>query len=141
MRKAGVRVRGATCQSTATLPMSRTADELLYDTEAALRLVDTALLELQGSASETFRPPLSRFDGAVDADGGSVLREKLSGASVDVAALLDALRACRAILEAHPQLLAVPPAAFHDDLHVAHGAHVGERISTDGDDVGEEADA
>lgn len=120
--------------------MPRTADELLYDTEAALRLVDTALLELQGSASEPFRLPLSRVGGEGDGGDGSGLRKQLAGASVDVAALLDALRACRAILEAHPQVLAVSPAALHDDLDIAHGAHVGERISTDGDDVGEEAD-
>jgi hypothetical protein len=32
--------------------MSRSADELLYDSEAALRLVDTALHELNGATAE-----------------------------------------------------------------------------------------
>ena len=35
--------------------MPRPADELLYDSEAALRLVDTALHELQGEAVEPDR--------------------------------------------------------------------------------------
>lgn len=36
----------------ATIVMPRPADELLYDSEAALRLVDTALHELRGEAVE-----------------------------------------------------------------------------------------
>lgn len=39
----------------ATIVMSRPADELLYDSEAALRLVDTALHELQGEAVDPDR--------------------------------------------------------------------------------------
>jgi len=35
-----------------TTHMSRSADELLYDSEAALRLVDTALHELNGATAE-----------------------------------------------------------------------------------------
>ena len=120
--------------------MPRKPDELLYDTEAALRLVDTALHELQGGAAESVRGRLSRAGNAAPDTGGRDLRELLSSASVDVVALLDALRACRAILEANPEVLPISAASLHDDLDVAHGAHVGERVAAHGDDVGRQTD-
>ena len=119
--------------------MSRPADELLYDSEAALRLVDTALHELHGAATGLDRgtPAPSAVSGPRGAAGEVTgLHEMLNRASVDVVALLHALRECRAILAAHPQLLPKSLASLDDHLDVAHGAHVGERVAADGDDVG-----
>lgn len=113
--------------------MSRSADELLYDSEAALRLVATALHELRGDGRET----LGAAAGVAEPVG---FRDMVSHASVDIGKLLAALRECRAILEAHPQLLPISAAALHHHFDVAHRAHVGERVAAHGDHVGEHSD-
>jgi hypothetical protein len=106
--------------------MLRTPDELLYDSEAALRLVDTALNELQGGAAASLGSWRASLGTDSPGSGAPDIRARLREASVDIEALLDALRACRAILEASPQVLPVSAPSVDGAVDISNDAGAGD---------------